>query len=300
MFQPGIAMTIAKAAGLSPLTAGHDEGLRAELILRFGAGLCFVGHGVFGLMRKAAWLPYFEFAGIGPDLANLLMPVVGMVDIAIGIAVMVSPRIALLSYMVIWAAWTAALRPLTGEPVWELLERAGNYGVPLALIVLAGGPRGTVGWFGNTAAPSARPSPGQVRGAASVLRVSTALLLAGHGFLALLGKPLLAEHAAVVGLTSAGLSSAGVFELCLAAAICVTPAAKLLGFVVAWKIGTELLFPISGDYVWEFIERAGSYAAPLALLFLVHRVRPGSAPANTVARIESVTNLVASREQIGG
>jgi hypothetical protein len=223
-----------------------------------------------------------------------------MVDITIGIAVMVSPRIALLSYMVIWAAWTAALRPFTGEPVWELLERAGNYGVPLALIVLAGGPRGAAGWFGNTAAPSAMPTPGRVRGAAAVLRASTALLLGGHGFLAILGKPLLAEHAAVLGLTSAGLSFAGVFELCLAAAICVTPAAPLLGFVVAWKIGVELLFPISGDYVWEFIERAGSYAAPLALLFLVHRMRPGSVPVDTAARIDSVTNLVASRAQIGG
>jgi uncharacterized membrane protein YphA (DoxX/SURF4 family) len=292
-------MIIAEAVGLSQNTARHDEANSVELILRFGAGLCFVGHGVFGLMRKAAWLPYFELAGIGPEVARLLMPVVGTVDIAIGIAVMVTPRIALLSHMVIWAVWTAALRPLAGEPVWELLERAGNYGVPLALIILAGGPRGAAGWFDNTAAPSARPSTGAARGSAIVLRASTGLLLAGHGSLALLGKPLLAEHAAVLGLTPAVLSLAGVFELCLAGAICVTSAPLLLGFIVAWKIGTELLYPISGDYVWEFIERAGSYAAPLALLFLAHRLTDRSAPVDT-ARTTSVTNLVASRTMIGG
>lgn len=293
-------MTVTQAVGPSQDTARDDEGITVELVLRFGAGLCFVGHGVFGLMRKAAWLPYFEFAGIGPELAQLFMPLVGMVDIAIGITVMVAPRTALLSYMVIWGVWTAALRPLTGEPVWELLERAGNYGVPLALIVLAGGPRGAARWFGNTSAPSAMPSPGAVRGAAAVLRASTALLLAGHGSLALLGKPLLVEHAAVLGLTPAALSLAGVFELTLAGAICVTSAAPLLGFIVAWKIGTELLFPISGDYVWEFIERAGSYAAPLALLLLVHHATGRSASIDTDARSTSVTNLVPSRTMIGG
>ena len=27
-------------------------------------------------------------------------------------------------------------------------------------------------------------------------------------------------------------------------------------------------FPLTGDYIWEFIERGGSYGAPLALMIL--------------------------------
>ncbi len=35
-----------------------------------------------------------------------------------------------------------------------------------------------------------------------------------------------------------------------------------------WKVGTELLRPMVGEPTWEFIERGGSYAAPLALLYV--------------------------------
>jgi hypothetical protein len=39
-------------------------------------------------------------------------------------------------------------------------------------------------------------------------------------------------------------------------------------FVFLWKIGIEWLRPMAGEPFWEFIERGGSYAAPLALLWL--------------------------------
>ncbi|MGQ0642327.1 MAG: hypothetical protein ACT4P6_16390 [Gemmatimonadaceae bacterium] len=62
-------------------------------ILRFGAALCFIGHGAFGFI------------------------------------------------MAVWGLWTALLRPLSGEPFFDTIERAGNYGVPLALLLLSGLPR---------------------------------------------------------------------------------------------------------------------------------------------------------------
>jgi hypothetical protein len=55
--------------------------------------------------------------------------------------------------MVFWGFQTACLRPLGGEPVWEFLERGGNFGVPLALLVLMGAGRSLADWF------SARPAP---------------------------------------------------------------------------------------------------------------------------------------------
>ena len=39
----------------------------------------------------------------------------------------------------------------------------------------------------------------------------------------------------------------------------------------AWKIGTELLRPVAGEPVWEFIERASNMVAPLALFAVRYR-----------------------------
>jgi hypothetical protein len=43
-----------------------------------------------------------------------------------------------------------------------------------------------------------------------------------------------------------------------------------------WKVGTEWLRPMAGEPLWEFIERGGSYAAPLALLVLHHWLKRSS------------------------
>ena len=48
------------------------------------------------------------------------------------------------------------------------------------------------------------------------------------------------------------------------------PAADLFSFgIVAWKMATEALYPMSGTPIWEFVERAGSYAAPLVLALIL-------------------------------
>lgn len=240
--------------------------------LRLGAAACFIGHGAFGVLTKEAWLPYFAFAGIPADWAFTLMPVVGAVDIAMGMAVLLSPRPIVLAYMVVWALWTALLRPLTGESAFETLERAGNYGVPLALLLYVGVPRAWRAWF----SPSPQPYPAATLEAVMrVLLVTTALLLFGHGGLAAQGKPLLASHAAIAGMPPSALSLVGFAEMSAALLLLVSPSATLLAGIAAWKIATEALFPIAGAPVWEFVERGGSYAAPLALalLLVAHPVR---------------------------
>src|SRR4029079_3526521 len=115
--------------------------------LHVGAALCFIGHGAFGLIGKSAWLPYFAVLGIPESWAWRLMPVIGAVDVSVGMAVLFAPRGLPLGYMVVWALWTALLRPLAGESVFEALERAGNYGVPLALLCLTAIPQS---WRGAT------------------------------------------------------------------------------------------------------------------------------------------------------
>src|SRR5947207_10742670 len=96
-------------------------------LLRLACGLEFIGHGAFGVMTKAAWVPYFGTLGIPEDWAYRLMPAIGSVDIALGSLVLLKPIRAALLYMTIWGLWTALLRPLSGEPFWETIERAPNY-----------------------------------------------------------------------------------------------------------------------------------------------------------------------------
>ena len=191
------------------------------------------------------------------------MPLIGAVDISVGIITLLSPRRAVLLYAAIWGFWTALLRPLAGEPVWEALERAGNYGVPLAFLLASQAP----GWFSKL---EIRTLDAKIKlPLIWILRATTSALLIGHGALAaVVQKPLLQHHLEVLGLSFVPLTALGGFELALGLAVLLDSAGWLLLFVAVWKITTESFYPLSGAPFWEFIERGGSYIAPLALYLL--------------------------------
>ena len=257
----------------SPSTAAVSASVAAYWVLRVGAALCFIGHGAFGFITKEAWLPYFGVVGIPERWAWALMPSVGAIDVLAGMAVLFAPRALPLAYMVVWAFWTALLRPLSGESVFETLERAGNYGVPLAFLVLTAIPSSTRSLLSphSLVARLDAPSPDESRLARvrRVLTWTTALLLVGHGALgAFYAKSLLVEHYAAIGLPASAAPMIGWFEIALAGIVLWRPVTGLLLFVAAWKVVTESLFFVAGAPVWEFVERAGSYAAPLALAML--------------------------------
>jgi hypothetical protein len=228
--------------------------------------MCYLGHGAFGVMTKSQWAEYFAVVGIGELWAYRLMPLVGAADIAVALIVLLSPRPIVLAHAVVWSVWTALLRPLSGDSGWEAIERAGNYGAPLALLLLCAWPTGLAQWFAPLRDSSEGPSG--TRGVGLALRITTAMLLAGHGALGVLEKPLLAEHYASIGLPVAATALVGWIELSLAGVVLLRPTIALLWSVVLWKVATELLFPVSGASAWEFVERGGSYAAPLALVVL--------------------------------
>jgi hypothetical protein len=244
----------------------------AYWILRIGAAACFIGHGAFGVITKEAWLPYFGVVGIPRDVAFQLMPLIGTVDIVAGFAVLFAPRPIVLIYMAVWAAWTALLRPLAGEPIAEALERAGNYGVPLALLLLTGIPRTL-----RDALRERRQST-PLENDVSVMRaltLTTSLLLLGHGMLTARGNLIIASHLEFAGFSLHSQLLTGYLEIAVAVVVAARPSVTLLLVVAAWKLATEALFPLTGAPIWEFIERAGSYAAPLALAALMAR---GTAP----------------------
>ena len=252
-------------------------------ILRVGVAGCFIGHGAFGVITKAAWVPYFAVGGVNEAWAWRLMPWIGWMDITVGILALVRPCRALFGWAAVWTIWTALLRPLSGEPFWEALERAGNYGVPLA--ILAGiGLSGS--WFGRL--PSVQ-TPLAARGRlAWSLRLTTFLLLVGHAGLGFFShKAGLARHYGALGVAdpAALVPQVGLFEFFLAGLVLVLPRPGLLLAVCFWKIAAETLFLVSGAPVWEFIERFGSYTAPLALALLLTQGRsePVRPPLSTPA-----------------
>jgi hypothetical protein len=238
---------------------------RTEWCLRIGAAACFIGHGAFGIMTKESWVAYFAVLGIGRELAYTLMPIVGTVDIAAGILVLLSPRPVGLLYMAIWGLWTAMLRPLAGESIFETLERAGNYGVPFALLMWYSIPTNVRGLF----AAGQRRTPADRVWIGRVLLVATATLLFAHGALqAITHKPLFATLYGAIAVPASAAPVIGLMEMLAAVLVLVAPTPALLVAIATWKIASETLFPLSGTPIWEFVERGGSYAAPLALVFL--------------------------------
>ncbi len=119
-----------------------------EWVLRIAVAGEFLGHGVFALQGKAQWIKWFEVFGVSDaSLAAQLLMAVGVMDIILAILVLLKPvRLALL-YMAFWGLWTALLRPIVGEPIWDFVERWANWGAPLALLLLIGWPKSVKEWF---------------------------------------------------------------------------------------------------------------------------------------------------------
>src|SRR5258708_8502941 len=84
-------------------TVGIGDAGLLYWMLRVACAAEFIGHGAFGIMTKAAWVPYFGVVGIPPEVAWKLMPAVGTLDVSIGLLVgIVRPVRVVLLYMFVW------------------------------------------------------------------------------------------------------------------------------------------------------------------------------------------------------
>ena len=232
--------------------------------LRFAAAMCFFGHGAFGIITKQIWCNYFAVFGIGTAIAHTLMPIVGVLDILMGISILVYPTRFVLGWLVVWGFITATLRPMSGEPFAEMIERAGNYGVPLALLLLCGiQQKGIIGWF-KKLKPVTVNSETRNK-ITNVLKVVVFLLLLGHGWLNFTEKTGLVSQYAHLGFSNPLLTAqlVGIFEMAAAIIVLYRPVGSILIVLMVWKMGTELFYP--HWELFEWIERGGSYGAILAL-----------------------------------
>jgi hypothetical protein len=282
------------STGLGRWRAGPLE-WRLQWILRVAVALEFIGHGMFGLIGKEAWLAYYDVLGIPADAGRTMMPLTGAVDITLGVLALLRPTRALIAYMAFWGLFTATLRPLADQGIWELVERSYNYGVPAALLLLYGIGGSAREWFGRV-----RVMPRLTRQRAQALfrgfQWIIGLYLIGHGGVGLLTRrPDLIGMYDSVGLTSlvsdpASLNTfIGAFEIGLGLVVLIVPATSILLFVLAWKLGTEFLFVTSSAYgaPLEVIERASCYAAPIAAILcrqIVRREEEAIARAETLGQ----------------
>ncbi len=196
--------------------------------LRIATAFCFIGHGAFGIITKEIWCNYFAVFGISRPMAFQLMPWLGAFDIACGVIFLVFPLRIIAVWLVIWGCLTALMRPLSGEPIAEWIERAGNYGVPFTLLVLTGGVSSWSSLFRSIEMPSATNDI-RLQKVYTCLKVFIFLLLLGHGWLNLLEKKALIGQYASLGFSQPRTVAlaAGLVEISAAIAVLILRLSRL-------------------------------------------------------------------------
>jgi len=130
---------------------------KVQWILRIAIVGEFIGHGIFALgffsshivgksiyfiPQKAQWVGWIkDFLGVSPESAAFLLTVIGILDLFAALFILIKPIRLVLLWAILWGFWTALLRPMVGEPVWDFVERWANWGAPLALLLIIGWPR---------------------------------------------------------------------------------------------------------------------------------------------------------------
>ena len=108
---------------------------KIDWILRIAVFGTYLGHGVLALQLKPSFLSLIEgMTGISGQLAVNLLVIIGTMDIMTAVLAIVFPFRLLLIWATVWGFLTAIARPISGEPVWDFVERWANVGAPLALL----------------------------------------------------------------------------------------------------------------------------------------------------------------------
>jgi len=86
-----------------------------------------------------------EAAGFRDAEAHILMPMIGWMDIGLGLLTLLHPTQLTTAWMTVWAFSTALVRPVSAglkrsmdvmndNALWGFVERAANWATPLALL----------------------------------------------------------------------------------------------------------------------------------------------------------------------
>lgn len=121
-----------------------------DWVLRIAVAGEFLGHGIFAIQGKAQWIGWIEeLLRVDAGTAATLLMLIGIMDIAVAAGVLLWSKLprAVLLWAAIWGFWTALIRPIVGEPIWDFVERWANWGAPLSLLLMRGWPKKTSDWL---------------------------------------------------------------------------------------------------------------------------------------------------------
>jgi hypothetical protein len=110
--------------------------INTEMILRLGAGICFIGHGVLALGAKAKFMALLSTFGIESTLALSLLKVIGCLDILIGLFILLKPNRLVLLWAMVWTSLTIVAWGIHGDSMMDLARRVTFMTTPFALLVL--------------------------------------------------------------------------------------------------------------------------------------------------------------------
>jgi len=116
-----------------PLTIKVARVKLYEIVLRIGVCCTFIGHGVLALGVNERWIPLLTVYGFSESTARHLLPIIGCMDILVALIILLRPIRVVVLWSILWAFAAALTRPLAGEPIWEFIERASNWILPLVL-----------------------------------------------------------------------------------------------------------------------------------------------------------------------
>lgn len=98
--------------------------------------MTFIGHGILAVSGKLSWISYLEIVGIPHEFAQTIIVIIGYLDIVIAVAILFKPYKVVVIWATIWTFSTAVIRPISGEPIWDFVERGANWAAPLCLFIL--------------------------------------------------------------------------------------------------------------------------------------------------------------------
>lgn len=104
--------------------------------LKIGVSSTFISHGIYAIHIKSSWIPLITSLGFNRVFACQIMPVIGFVDILVGLIILFKPNNYILIWAFIWCLLTAMSRVTAGESYLELFERFSNIAAPMALLLI--------------------------------------------------------------------------------------------------------------------------------------------------------------------
>jgi hypothetical protein len=109
---------------------------KIEYLSRFGIFATFLGHGIFAFNINTKWIPLITCFGFSKKFAVEVMPFIGILDIIVAFIVLLYPLRIIVFWAFFWAFITALSRPISGDSIFEFVERASNWGLPLILFFI--------------------------------------------------------------------------------------------------------------------------------------------------------------------